>query len=56
MYSHPNASPFDSQTMQDYELYMNEYDRFDDMDYSIAYALISRGIFGNACCEAIVFL
>lgn len=40
----------------DYENYMSEYDRADDMDYSIAYVLISRGILDNACREAIVFL
>lgn len=56
MYSHPNASHFDDQTMQDYEQYMSEYERFEDIDYSIAYALISRGILDNACREAIVFL
>ena len=42
--------------MMDYENYMSEYDRADEMDYSIAYALISRGILDNACREAIVFL
>jgi hypothetical protein len=42
--------------MQDYELYMEEYDRFDDIDYSTAYALISRGVLDNACRESIVYL
>ncbi len=56
MYSHPNASPFDDQAMKDYELYVDEYDRFDDIDYSIAYALISRGVLDNACREAIIYL
>jgi hypothetical protein len=34
---------------------MEEYDRFDDIDYSTAYALISRGILDNACRESIVY-
>ena len=56
MFSHPNAPGFDNQTMLDYEQYMDEYDRFEDIDYAIAYSLIYRGIFDNACREAIVFL
>ena len=56
MFSHPNASPFDNQVMLDYEQYMSEYERSDDIDYSVAYALIGRGILDNACREAIVFL
>lgn len=56
MFSHPNAQPFDNQTMLDYEQFLSEYDRFEEMDYSLAYTLIGREILDNACQEAIVFL
>jgi hypothetical protein len=47
--------PFDSQTMLDYEDFMEAYDR-EPMPPPLVLALILRDVFDNASCEAIVGL
>lgn len=49
-------SPFDSKVMLEYEDFLDAYDRFEDIDFSIAYRIIERNILDNATRESIVFL